>query len=138
MSAPPKLTADRSGVYGMPGDASELRAHATRSGVQWLEADIGNVRHKAGLMRVLAEALGVPAGFGANWDALADSLQDLGWRSAPGYVLRLRHADRARQALGPEWDRLVAVLRASAEAWRLRGKPFIAILDAAEDLPAWR
>jgi hypothetical protein len=138
MTAPSKLVADRSGVYRTPGDPSELRARAAASGVQWLEADVANARDKAGLMQVLGRALAVPAGFGANWDALADSTQDLGWRSAQGYVLHLRHADRARDALGPEWTRLVEVLRASADAWRVRGKPFIAILDGAEDLAEWQ
>jgi hypothetical protein len=133
-----KLTADRSGVYRTPGETSELRARAAESGVQWLEADVANARDKAGLMHALGRALAVPAGFGANWDALADSTQDLGWRRAEGYVLHLRHADRVREALGPEWNRLLEVLRASAHAWRLRGKPFIAILDGAEDLAEWQ
>ena len=138
MSDSSKLTAEDSGVYRTPADTFALRSRATASGAQWLDADIGGARDKAGLMRVLAPALDVPAGFGANWDALADSLQDLGWRSAPGYVLHLRHADRARQALGPEWDRLIEVLRATADAWRVRGKPFIAILDGAKELSPWQ
>jgi hypothetical protein len=138
VSVPSKLTGESSGVYRTPANVSELRANAAAGGTQWLDADIANMHDKAGLMRALARALDVPAGFGANWDALADSLQDLGWRSAAGYVLHLRNAARARQALGPEWDRLIEVLRASADAWRLRGKPFIAILDGAEELPRWQ
>jgi hypothetical protein len=137
VSAPSKLTVESSGVYRTPADVSELRDQAAGSGAQWLEADLAGARDKAALMRALAGALAVPAGFGANWDALADSLQDLGWRSGVGYVLHLRHAARARQALGPEWDRLIEVLRASADAWRLRGKPFLAILDGAAELPRW-
>ena len=137
MSAPSKILPERSGLYRTPLDLSELRAQAVAKGAEWLEADLGAVRDKAGLLSVLAAALRVPAGFGANWDALADSLQDLSWRTAPGYALHLRHAERARQALGPEWDRLIDVLRLSAHAWRQRGKPFIAIIDGAQELPAW-
>ena len=35
---------------------------------------------------------GVPPGFGANWDALADELCDLSWHEASGFVLLLRNA----------------------------------------------
>ncbi len=138
MSAPSRLTAERSGVYRTPADVSKLQEQAAASGAQWLEADLAGTRDKPGLMLALARALDVPAGFGANWDALADGLQDLGWRGAAGYVLHLRNAARARQALGAEWNRLIEVLRASADGWRLRGKPFVAILDDAEKLARWQ
>jgi hypothetical protein len=116
---------------------AELRRQAAASGIVWLEADLQGVRDKSGLMQAMAEALAVPAGFGANWDALADSLQDLGWRAAAGYVLQVRHPDTARTALGPEWFRFMQILRESAKAWAMRGKPFVALVDGAAELPAW-
>ena len=50
-----------------------------------------NAGDKAALLREIAAALEFPGGFGANWDALADSLGDLSWLSAPGYLLLLDH-----------------------------------------------
>jgi hypothetical protein len=107
------------------------------AGIAWLDADFRNVRDKPGLMDVIASALAAPAGFGANWDALADSVQDLGWRPAPGYVIHIRHSDGARAALGSEWGRFMQILKESAKAWAMHGKPFLVLVDGAADLPGW-
>ena len=85
----------------------------------------------------MARAVAAPAGFGANWDALADSVQDLGWRPAPGYVMHIRHSEGARAALASEWVRFMQILKETAKAWAMHGKPFVVIVDDAADLPLW-
>src|SRR4051812_41424045 len=137
MSAPSKLSVASSGVYRTSADVSELRARAASSGAAWLDIDAGAAQDKAGLMTLLAQTLQFPRGFGANWDALADSLQDFSWRPAAGYVLHVRAADALRQALGGDWGRLLEVLQATARYWTGRGKPFVVIMDGAEELPSW-
>jgi hypothetical protein len=137
MSADPTLSADSSGVYRTSNDISTLRACAVRAGALWLEVEVVSITDKPGLMSLLARGLGFPATFGANWDALADSLQDLSWRPASGYVLHLRNAHGLRGALGPEWVRLLEVLRTTAEYWARRRKLFLVVIDGAEDLPSW-
>jgi hypothetical protein len=71
----------------------------------------------------MARALGFPAWFGRNWDALEDVLGDLSWRKADGHVL-VFHSYPASEELGI----LLDVLRSSAEYWAGRGKPFFAVL----------
>jgi hypothetical protein len=137
MSADPRLSADTSGVYRISDDVSPLRARALRAGALWLEIDVVSVTDKAGLMSLLARGLGFPETFGANWDALADSLQDLSWLPASGYVLHLRNAEGLRGSLGPDWVRLLEVLRTTAEYWARRRKLFLVVIDGAEDLPSW-
>jgi hypothetical protein len=70
----------------------------------------------------------LPDWFGANWDALEDSLSDL---PDQGYVLLFEGAQP-----GDELGVLIDVLRSSAEWWTGRGKPFFAVfVDPARALP---
>jgi hypothetical protein len=86
---------------------------------------------KAALLDNMASALGFPAWFGRNWDALEDCLTDLSWREAPGHVL-LIESPRPGDDLGV----LVDILRSSAQFWAGRGKPFFALLvDPQRALP---
>jgi hypothetical protein len=86
---------------------------------------------KEALLRNFAAALGFPAWFGHNWDALEDCLGDLSWSDAPGHVLLIEGA-RAGDDLGI----LLDVLRSSAESWAARGKPFLAVfVDPQGALP---
>ena len=137
MSPASRLEARRSGVYRTPASVSDLWAQAGQSGAACVEVNLANVRGKAALMHELARALALPPHFGMNWDALSDSLQDLAWKPANGYVLHLQHGQNAKQALGAEWHTLLEILRESAAYWKSRGKPFVAIIDGAPELPSW-
>ncbi|MEA3191823.1 MAG: hypothetical protein QOD26_156, partial [Betaproteobacteria bacterium] len=76
-------------------------------------------------LRSISQALHFPAWFGGNWDALEDCLGDLSWRQGEGYVLVLQNW----QALSSDdLGVLIDVLRASADSWSGRGKPFFAVL----------
>ena len=77
---------------------------------------------KETLLKTIAAALGFPGWFGHNWDALEDCLTDLSWREAPGYVLIF-----GNPTPGDDLGVLIDVLRASAEFWSERGKPFFAL-----------
>jgi hypothetical protein len=136
LTAKTDLTAARSGVYRTPQSADGLRERAAAAQLDWLEADLAAATTKTKLLGALAAAGGFPAGFGHNWDALADALGDLSWRPAAGYVLRLSSAPQTQRALGADWHTLLDVLRAAAEEWKARGKPFVVLIDDAA-LPAW-
>lgn len=86
------VTAGRGGWVprGLVGPtADELRTICADSGWAFAEVTLNGVVDKLGLMRTLAQQLGLPDHFGHNWDALADCLADLA-PEAPGVVLRLR------------------------------------------------
>ena len=137
MSAASTLAPDNSGVYRTPADLDALKRHAAASGAVWLEADLQVVRDKYGLLRTFTRVLRFPGDFGNNWDALADSLQDLSWCASAAYVLHLRNPGTARREIGETWHMLLEILRESAMYWKVHGKPFVVIVDDAEDLPAW-
>ena len=110
--------AGRSGVYRV-SRADETLDAAREGGLALAQVSYAQ---KSRLMENLAAALGFPAWFGANWDALEDCLADLSWRPASGYVLLFDNAQA-----GDDLGVLVDVLRASAESWAARGKPFFAV-----------
>jgi len=135
---PPKLVPEKSGVYGTPADTTDLRARAAASGAAWREVDLARVHGKQDLLRAFAEALDFPSHFGANWDALEDSLEDSDNLPGAGQIIHLRGADAARRALGEEWGTLLDILGEASTYWKGRGKPFVVLVDGAAGLPAWK
>jgi Barstar (barnase inhibitor) len=116
--------AARSGVYRAPRTA-EIE-HAVRgTALDLADADLAGATDKESLLERLAPALGFPAWFGGNWDALEDCLCDLAWRAGDGHVFVLRNT----QDLPPDdLGVLLDVLAASAAYWAGRGQPFFAVL----------
>ena len=106
----------RSGVYRASG------AQAIEQATRGSALDVVAVDAGASVFDAMARALDFPDWFGGNWDALEDCLSDLGWRRGEGHVLLLRSYPG-----GDELGVLTDVLRATAEYWAGRGKPFFAI-----------
>ncbi len=138
MSVRALISVQDSGVYRAPDGIEFLRAHAKEGGAVWFEADLARARDKAQVLEVMARVCGFPGTFGANWDALADSVQDFSWRPAPGYVLHLGHAAAAAQALGRDWSTFIQILDATVAYWKHRGKAFVVLVDDVAELPAWK
>jgi hypothetical protein len=118
--------ATKSGVY---------RA-ARRDAIDEAAADSATIDLQDGEpLRAIAKALGFPAWFGGNWDALEDCLGDLSWRPRGGHILLFVHGDRLA---ADERGLLMDILRSSAEFWMERGRPFFAVFidpQARLDLP---
>lgn len=110
--------ASRSGVYRAA--RAEAIMDATRGGA--LSVVKIRAQGKEALLRDIAAALDFPDWFGQNWDALEDCLSDLSWRGAAGHVLVFEEA-----GAGDDLGVLIDVLRAAAEYWAGRGKPFFAV-----------
>ncbi|HET7364437.1 MAG TPA: barstar family protein [Burkholderiales bacterium] len=108
--------AARSGVYRV-GGAQSIEEATRASALDVVAIDAGT-----NLFDAMARALDFPDWFGRNWDALEDSLSDLAWRKGEGHVLLLRS-----YPAGDELGVLIDVLRAAAEYWAGRGKPFFAV-----------
>jgi hypothetical protein len=135
MTQSTQFSSERSGVYRTPDDVSRLQTHSREAGLAWSEVGLDVFPGKQAALDAIAGAIGAPSGtFGANWDALADVLQDLSWRASGGHVLHLRGR---WDASADDTATLVEVLRASADYWRSRGKPFFVFVDGLAELPAW-
>ena len=115
--------AARSGVYRAPR-ADEVLDGARGTRLDLAGVDLGGATDRESLLERLAAALAFPAWFGGNWDALEDCLADLSWRAGDGHVVLIGgHGELPSDDLGV----LVDVLRAAAEHWAWRGKPFFAV-----------
>jgi hypothetical protein len=115
--------ATRSGVY-RTRQTAEVEDAVRGTRLDLARVDLGGADAKETLLEQLALALGFPAWFGGNWDALEDCLGDLGWRAGDGHVfLFTGYEDLPADDLGV----LLDVLGASAAYWAERGRPFFAV-----------
>jgi hypothetical protein len=80
----------------------------------------------------IAGALRFPDWFGGNWDALADSLADLAWLPAPGYVLLLARTDAWRDADPEGFETLASILAEASARWARERVPFWALLPTPD------
>src|SRR2546421_813219 len=87
----------RSGVYRTTrADVVEDAVRDTR--FNYARIALKDVQAKEALLAAIAQSLGFPQWFGANWDALEDCLTDLSWREAQGHVFVFE----AFQEVGPD------------------------------------
>ena len=86
----------RAGVYRLPqGGIAGLQSAAEQQGLALFRIDLAGINSKDGFLAAVAQALGFPAWFGRNWDALEDCLTDMSWQPAR----RLRADPRPRRRL---------------------------------------
>jgi RNAse (barnase) inhibitor barstar len=125
--------ANDGGVYFVDAaDFDALVAAAVQGNLYVCRADLAGCQDKGELLRRLASALKLSAGFGQNWDALVDSLRDLGWLHGVGHALLLDHANDLRQAATKDFDTLLGILHEAASFAIGQDRPFFAFLSLPE------
>ncbi len=124
------LDSGNSGVYAAPRAIGALKRAAQAHAIAWIEVDLAGVDDKTAFLSRCSKAFALPATFGHNWDALADTLQDLAWLPAAGYVVFCADgADFARDA-PDDFATALAIFSDAARFWRAQGRVFIALFDA--------
>jgi len=109
---------NNAGVYAIDSsDISALSAAMRDADLKVIRIDLDGVSDKRTLLARLAAQLDFPAGFGGNWDALADNLRDLQWLPANGYALFLADVDALRAGAGKEFDTLLDILDEASRDW---------------------
>lgn len=123
----------QNGVYFVgTRDLDRLARVAGRDELCVLRTDLAGCRDKDELLHRLAASLQLPASFGHNWDALADSLRDLGWLPGWGRVLLFQHVDELRQAAATDYDTLLGILDDAATFGDEHDQPWFAFLALPE------
>lgn len=116
------------GAYFVDARETDALAEAAAAlGFAVSRIDLSQCRDRAAMLQAFARALRFPDWFGHNFDALGDSLGDLSWLPAPGYLLLVEHADAWRQADDENFATLLDVLNEAAVAWGDQGTPFWAL-----------
>ena len=113
-----------------PQAAAALVALAASLGLDAIRIDLAGCQDKAGFLGRIAAALGFPAWFGDNWDALYDCLADLSWRPGQGWVLILENVHDLRHAAPDTLDTALAIMGDAALAWDERGLPLRVLVAA--------
>ncbi len=121
------------GVYAVePGADEDYLAAARALDFAAVAVDFAGCTGKDDAIARIAAALRFPEWFGANWDALADSLADLSWLPAPGYLLLLPGTDELRTSDPEGFDTLASILEAAAARWAAGRIPFWALLPTRD------
>jgi hypothetical protein len=113
------------GAYYVDASGRDALLEAARAlDFALFEVDLTGCDDKGGVLARIASTLGFPEWFGDNWDALSDSLNDLSWRPAEGYVLVIDHGGAWKQRDPVGFDVLLEIGNDVAEQWSPHGVPF--------------
>lgn len=101
-----------------------------RAGWSVRVVDLADATDKAAIMERFVDGLALPAWFGRNWDALSDSLRDLGWWAAGvrGRVIVVRGAGRTDTGSAADRSTLEEILAEAADSWAGTGTPLVVLL----------
>jgi hypothetical protein len=128
-----QLASVPSGVYRIPAAVPipAIRSAAERGGFRMVEIDGAAVADKIGFLAALGQALSFPAYSAANWDACEESLRDLTWLPAKGYVVVYDDPRPFVRGDPEEWAIARDVLGAAAAFWGDRGVTMLVLLRCA-------
>ena len=124
MKLPDLSDLEEAGVIEYHGHADAVAAAAHHAKLRYLDVDLSHADDRATLFAALAKGLELPAHFGNNFDALADSLEDRDWLGKSGCAIRLGHATHYRKSHPHEWSTLEEILSEASTFWRERNLPF--------------
>jgi len=127
----------RAGVYHLPrpreGNHDGLIAAAESCVYVVFRVDLSRVRDKQGLLETIGRDMAFPEWYGCNWDALADCLNDLGWRPAEGFLVMLEHSDLIHARAAAELATALQIFAEAADNWREQGVGLWCLVDMQAD-----
>ncbi len=128
MNVPDLSDTGNAGVHPWRGDTHALASAAAAAKLAFRSADLKNAATKADMMAALEKGLRLPEHFGANFDALADCLEDREWLGH-GTVIAITHAAAFRKAHAADWATLEEIFTEASEYWQERHKPFFVFVE---------
>ncbi|MEE1930656.1 barstar family protein [Streptomyces sp. TRM 70351] len=121
------------GVYRWQPDAGDPGPAIGPEEAGWhsTPVDLHGVRDGNGFLSRCATGFGFPDPAGRGWDALADSLTDLGWTDAPqrGRLVLVRGWDVFAQAAPEDAAAAADVLTTATAFWARRAAPMTVLLS---------
>lgn len=120
-----------SGIYKKEsGDTyTGFKRAAIANRLEYFRLDLKGVTGKTDFLQRAAKAMDFPAYFGMNWDAFNDSLMDLSWKPAAGYVLILTNVHLLNEVCPADADVIKEIFNAAAEYWKKKKVSFFIILS---------
>jgi len=128
----------RAGVYHLPHSGpEEIIGAAEDCGYVVFRVDLARAGDRQGLLAAVGRDMAFPEWFGSNWDALADCLNDLGWRPGEGYLVLLEHCDLLDERAAGELVIALQIFEEAANTWRGQGMALWCLVDMQADGIAW-
>ncbi len=72
-----------------------------------------------------------PAYSGQNWDAFEESIRDLTWAPAPGYLVLFDEPDQFAARDPEQWEIAKSILENAVDTWRANGVPMVVLFRKA-------
>lgn len=113
-------------------DLDPLGDAAGMQGLRVCRISLAGYSDREALFDRLTASLQLPADFGRNWDALADSVRDLSWLKAPGFILLFDHAEDMRAASEDDFDELLDIMEEAVDYWQDEASPFFVFFALPE------
>jgi RNAse (barnase) inhibitor barstar len=118
-----------SGVYlASDAEKASIQDAAISEGMDFTCIELKEATGKKEFLQRVSEALNFPAYFGMNWDALSDSLTDLSWKPASGYVILLTDFQFLAKKAAQDFKVVRQIFGSSAEYWKQKKVPFYVIM----------
>nr|WP_199042706.1 barstar family protein [Dyella sp. ASV24] len=125
--------AEHGGIFFVTSEDLEPLAEAAgMQGLRVCRVSLADVADRDVLFDRLTPALRLPADFGRNWDALADSMRDLSWLKATGYILLFDRAEDMRDRNEDDFDTLLDILEEAVDYWQEAPAPFFVFFALPE------
>ena len=129
------------GVYrtALRTAAASLARAAESHGWRAFHLDGRNLATKAEFIEASGRAMRFPGYSGNNWDAFEESLNDLSWAPAQGYLVVFDRAGGFARSQPAEFAVALEILRESVRRWDALGIPLVVLLRGAgrtaDDIP---
>jgi hypothetical protein len=118
------------GIYRLAGggSSSALVQGVARWGWQGWRLNGATIEDKTTFLEACARAMHFPGYFGRNWDAFEESITDLSWWPAAGYLLIYETPYPFARRAPRDWRIALGILGDAARDWQARGRPFYTLL----------
>ena len=122
-----------SGLYRIEASAEPetVRRMAEEHGWRFFHVDGSQVEDKRSFIRTAGEAMDFPAYSGQNWDAFEESIRDLTWAPAPGYLVLFDEPDQFAAHDPEQWEIAKSILENAVDTWRANGVPMVVLFRKA-------
>lgn len=121
------------GMYRLRANANldALKRQAEEHGWRVFHVDGARVQDKNTFIRTAGKAMRFPAYSAQNWDAFEESIRDLSWAPAEGYLVLFDEPDQFAAQNPEQWAVARDILDDTIRFWRQQGKPMVVLLRRA-------
>jgi RNAse (barnase) inhibitor barstar len=121
------------GLYRLRSSAraESLQRQAEEQGWRCFHIDGAKVQDKRAFIRTVGKALDFPAYSAQNWDAFEESIRDLTWAPAKGYLVLFDEPDQFAAREPEQWAVARDILDDAIRFQRQQGKPMAVLFRRA-------